>query len=86
MTTSAHFGDVGHVADGQPGRLRLARDRLVAGSPTRTLTPLSFRFSACACPCDPYPITPTLLPVDQRQIGGIVVIHRRHYHLLESHR
>ena len=26
---------------------------LVAGKPTRTLTPLSLRFNACACPCEP---------------------------------
>ena len=32
---------------------KAARERLVAGRPTRTLTPLSFRFSACAWPCDP---------------------------------
>jgi hypothetical protein len=25
----------------------------------RTVTPLSCRFSACACPCDPKPMMPT---------------------------
>ena len=32
-------------------------------SPTRTSTPLSFRFSECACPCDPYPTTATFFSV-----------------------
>src|SRR5687767_11402317 len=38
-----------------------ARARLLLDSwrPTHTSTPLSRRFRACACPCDPKPITPT---------------------------
>ena len=34
-------------------RIAFGRDLLAAGSPTRTLTPLSRRFSACAWPCEP---------------------------------
>ena len=36
-----------------PAASALARERLPAVRPTRTLTPLSFRFSECAWPCDP---------------------------------
>ena len=41
------------AANGHPYHLALARDRLPAGRPTVTVAPLSLRFSACACPCDP---------------------------------
>ena len=41
------------------GALAFATDLLLAGRPTRTSTPLSFRFSACAWPCEPYPMTAT---------------------------
>jgi ketol-acid reductoisomerase len=30
-----------------------------SGVDVRVGLPLSFRFSACACPCDPYPMTAT---------------------------
>ena len=51
--TSAHFETSATSPTSRPAACAFARDRLVAGSPTFTLTPLSFRFSAWACPCDP---------------------------------
>ena len=53
MTTSAHFATSLTSPTVRPAACAFARERLVAGSPTRTLTPLSLRFSACACPCEP---------------------------------
>ena len=53
MITSAHFETSATSPTSSPAACAFARDRLVAGSPTFTLTPLSFRLSACAWPCDP---------------------------------
>jgi hypothetical protein len=48
MITSAHFATSAGVPTSSPAARAFAFDRLVAGSPTRTLTPLSFRFKECA--------------------------------------
>src|SRR6184192_1846781 len=53
ITTSAHLVTSATSPTARPAACALARDRLVAGSPTFTLTPLSFRFSACAWPWEP---------------------------------
>jgi hypothetical protein len=53
ITTSAHFAASATVATSSPAARAFSIDRLVAGSPTFTLIPLSLRFNACACPCDP---------------------------------
>ena len=53
MTTSAHFETAATVSTVRPAAIAFARERLVSGSPTRTSTPLSLRFSECAWPCDP---------------------------------
>jgi hypothetical protein len=41
------------VVTRKPSARAFARERLAAGSPTTTSTPLSRRFSAWAWPCDP---------------------------------
>ncbi len=48
------------VATRSPAASALAHDPEPSRRPTRTSTPESFRFSAWAWPCDPYPITATL--------------------------
>ena len=53
ITTSAHRAASATVSTVSPAAAAAARDRLDAGSPTRTSTPLSRRLSAWACPCDP---------------------------------
>ena len=59
MTTSAHFAASAGVVTDKPCASALAFDLLFGASPTFTCTPLSFRLSACACPCDPYPMMAT---------------------------
>ena len=53
MTTSAHFAASAGVVTDRPCASAFAFDLLFAARPTFTCTPLSFRLSACACPCDP---------------------------------
>ncbi len=53
ITTSAHLVTSGTVSTVSPAAVALLRDLLVSGSPTRTSTPLSFRFREWAWPCDP---------------------------------
>ena len=59
MMTSAQADASAGVFTVSPAARAFSRDRLFSGSPTRTCTPLSFRLSACACPCEPKPITAT---------------------------
>src|SRR5437762_222317 len=53
ITTSAHFAASAGVVTVSPWPSALPFDLLVSDRPTCTFTPLSFRFSACAWPCDP---------------------------------
>ena len=53
ITTSAHFAASAGVVTVRPWPSALLFDLLVSDRPTCTFTPLSFRFSACAWPCDP---------------------------------
>ena len=59
MMTSAHAETSATSPTLNPASVALARERLAGARPTLTLTPLSRRLSACAWPCDPYPITAT---------------------------
>ena len=59
MITSAHFEASATDSTRSPAAFALSADLLPGCSPTATSTPLSWRFSACACPCEPYPMTAT---------------------------
>ena len=62
MITSASAAAVATSVTFSPASSALARDALPSRRPTRTSTPDSLRFSACACPCEPYPRIATLRP------------------------
>ena len=40
-------------------------------SPTVTFTPESVRFCACACPCEPYPMMVTFLPLTSERSASL---------------
>ena len=62
MMTSAHAHACAGSSTVSRSASALARDALPGASPTQTSTPLSRRFNAWACPCDPYPSTATRRP------------------------
>jgi hypothetical protein len=53
MMTSAHAAASAIDCTFTPDASAFAADLLPARKPTRTSTPLSFRLSVCACPCEP---------------------------------
>ena len=59
ITTSAHFAASATVFTVRPAASAFARDAEPSRRPTTTCTPDSFRLSAWACPCDPYPMIAT---------------------------
>ena len=62
MMTSAHLDTSAGSPTSRPAACALARERLAAGRPMRTLTPLSRRFWAWAWPWLPKPMIATVLP------------------------
>ena len=61
MMTSAQAAASGPETTVKPSASAFAFDRLPSCNATCTWTPLSFRFKACACPCEPYPKMATFL-------------------------
>ncbi len=53
MITSAHWAASATGTAARPAASALALAGLPARTPTFTVTPLSFKLSACACPCEP---------------------------------
>src|SRR5450759_3971074 len=69
MTMSARFAASSTLSTVTPSAFAFAADFDVACSPTTTDTPLSRRFSACACPWLPYPMIATVRPL-RREISA----------------
>src|ERR1039457_625918 len=63
MTMSARLAASSALSTVKPSAFAFAADFDVACSPTTTLTALSRRFSACACPWLPYPMIATVRPL-----------------------
>src|SRR5664279_2247761 len=63
MMTSARFTASSTLSTVSPSAFAFAADLDVACNPTTTETPLSRRFSACACPWLPYPMIATVRPL-----------------------
>ena len=60
MITSASAAASATLSTRSPASSALRREEELSRRPTRTSTPDSARFSACACPWDPYPMIATL--------------------------
>ncbi len=82
MITSAHFETAATSSTSSPAACALARDRLAAGSPTFTLTPLSLQVQRMRVPLRSVADHRDLLALDQAEVRVLVVVHRRHSEVL----
>src|ERR1035437_639753 len=71
MTTAALFAASSTLSTVSPSPLAFAADFDVACNPTTTETPLSRRFSACACPWLPYPMIATVRPLRREMSASL---------------
>src|SRR5271169_5271489 len=71
MTTSARRAASSTLSTVSPSAFAFAADFDVACSPTTTLTPLSLRFSAWACPWLPYPMIATVRPLRREMSASL---------------
>src|ERR1035441_3259129 len=71
MTMSARLAGSSAPRSVSPSAFAFAADFDVACRPTTTLTPLSRRFSACACPWLPYPMIATVRPLRREMSASL---------------
>src|ERR1035441_4034278 len=71
MTMAARVAAWSALSTVSPSAFAFAADFDVAWRPTTTLTPLSRRFSACACPWLPYPMIATVRPLRREMSASL---------------
>jgi hypothetical protein len=71
MMMSAFFAASATVITSRPAARAEAALAESSRSPTTTFMPLSFRFIACAWPCEPKPITAMVLPSSNPRLQSV---------------